>query len=118
MFLSGNPLEPDLAGMSARQLERNFHRKVGVGPKSFARIVRFQNVLNCLDHRQSHHWLDLALECGYFDQSHFIRDFCGFSGRDPAAFMKDFDGLTKSFARAAQTSDFYKTRRAVSGYDS
>ncbi len=80
------------AGVSTRHLERVFNARVGIGPKSFARIVRFQRVLRS----PSGDWAGLAADCGYTDQAHLIRDFREFTGQTPAewrarqvAFLQD-----------------------------
>ena len=74
-------IETDLAhGISPRQLRRIFDRHIGVGPKAFARVVRFQSALRAMRDIPQNKWGDLSLDFGYFDQSHFINDFKIFSG--------------------------------------
>ncbi|MGH9723125.1 MAG: AraC family transcriptional regulator [Bryobacteraceae bacterium] len=73
------------AGLSTRQLERRFERAVGLKPKMFARVMRFQNaVRNAPQVRAA----DLAVECGYYDQAHMIRDFKQFCGTTPAEYLR------------------------------
>ena len=73
-------------GLSIRQLERKFERDIGLSPKSFARVTRFQNIVR-LVHRSSRlDWNSIAFEAGYSDQSHLIRDFKSFSGLTPSQF--------------------------------
>lgn len=75
------------AGMSNRSLERMFLRQIGISPKTFIRNVRFQNVLIRLRARERNDSLAaLACDCGYFDQSHFIRDFSALAQRLPSRF--------------------------------
>jgi AraC-like DNA-binding protein len=75
------------AGMSVRTLERTFRDQVGIPPKIFIRNVRFQHALARLGKPGSFGTLaDLAADCGYFDQSHFIKDFKALAGRPPGAF--------------------------------
>lgn len=71
-------------GLSARQLERRFLRSVGLPPKLLCRILRFRRASTLLTTHPS--LTDVALECGYFDQSHMIRDFGQFAGMTPATF--------------------------------
>ena len=72
--------------ISARQLERKFKTITGFAPKSFARISRFQHALH--NYGSSYKSLtDIAYECGYYDQSHFIHDFKKFSGYEPRAYF-------------------------------
>lgn len=78
-------------GISLRQLQRRFKTEVGIGPKLFSRIQRFQNVFQGFDNH-AHNWVHVALKCGYYDQAHLIRDFQDFSGQPPAAlFTPDTD---------------------------
>jgi AraC-like DNA-binding protein len=72
------------AGVSKRYLERMFQERVGIGPKAFARIVRFQRVLNTT----GANWAAVAAEAGYFDQAHLARDFKAFTGESPAAWAR------------------------------
>jgi len=71
--------------VSPRHLERVFQREVGLNPKLFSRIVRFQHVLRALDQRKDS-WCSIAQDCGYFDQPHLIREFEEFTGQTPAAY--------------------------------
>ena len=71
------------AGISARQLERKFLRDVGVGPKVLGRILRFQQVFRAIS-QENPSWARVALECGYYDQAHLIRDFREFSATTPS----------------------------------
>lgn len=73
--------------MSCRQLERRFLVAVGLRPKQFARIVRFQKLLDLVEAAGPKHWSSLALRCGYFDQSHMIREFRTFAEESPAAYF-------------------------------
>lgn len=77
-------IETDLAhGISARQLRRIFDRHIGLGPKAFARVVRFQSALRAMRNIPQDKWGELSLDFGYYDQSHFIHDFRIFSGSPP-----------------------------------
>jgi len=68
------------AGISSRQLERRFMREIGVGPKLLSRILRFQQVFRAVE-RVDSAWASIAVECGYYDQAHLIRDFNQFAGQ-------------------------------------
>jgi AraC-like DNA-binding protein len=77
----------DLAGrigLSPRQLEREFRSGVGVSPKALARIVRFQNLLRLVGEGPLRKWAWLALEGGYADQPHMVREFREFAGQSPS----------------------------------
>ena len=70
---------------SPRQLLRLFRESVGVGPKTYCRIVRFKSALRALRRRPSPDLLQVALEAGYYDQAHFIHEFNAFYDSSPSA---------------------------------
>jgi AraC-like DNA-binding protein len=76
----------DHSGYSPKQFIRHFENYVGLTPKLFCRVLRFQAVLEELAVRRAVHWANIALDCGYFDQSHLIRDFRQFSGICPSEY--------------------------------
>jgi len=77
----------DAIGISARRFEQVFDQQVGLTPKLFCRIRRFQRVLHLIHEQQDIDWTDVALSCGYFDQPHFINDFQSFSGINPTEYV-------------------------------
>ena len=96
------------AGISSRQLERRFLREIGLGPKLLGRIIRFQQVFRAVE-RCDAAWATVAIECGYYDQAHLIRDFHQFARQTPGVLFGHQSALTESFTRKARTSDFYNT---------
>jgi transcriptional regulator GlxA family with amidase domain len=72
----------DMLGLSSRQFERRFRNSVGISPKLFSRMQRFQRVLQMVEGPEAT-WADTALSCGYHDQAHLIRDFREFAGSTP-----------------------------------
>ncbi|MDP1829790.1 MAG: helix-turn-helix domain-containing protein [Archangium sp.] len=68
-------------GLSERQLERRFRARVGISPRAFASLRRFERAVALSKHTAS--LTELALEAGYYDQSHFNRDFRRFAGTSP-----------------------------------
>lgn len=74
-------------GFSPRRFIQVFDQEVGLTPKLFCRVRRFQKVLRLIRKGQRIDWADLAASCGYFDQAHFIHDFQGFSGLNPSAYL-------------------------------
>ena len=109
---SGGLVSVDLlaneAGLSTRQLERRFLREVGLGPKMLSRILRFQQVFRAIE-RCDGAWAPVAVECGYYDQAHLIRDFNQFAHQTPAVLFAEQSALTESFTRKARKSDFSNT---------
>jgi len=85
-------------GLSTRQLERRFHAAVGLPPKLFCRIERFNNVFRTLG-QGSGAWADTAIDCGYYDQAHLIRDCKSLSGTTPAVLLADDADLARYFYR-------------------
>ena len=75
------------ANMSQRRFIELFRHEVGMTPKLFCRVQRFQNVLSWIDKQADVDWVDLALSHGYTDQSHFIHDFRAFSGLKPSEYL-------------------------------
>jgi AraC-like DNA-binding protein len=70
-------------GLSARRFTRLFTLQVGLTPKLFARIQRFQHTLEATQGPAARDWTVVAHECGYFDQSHLIRECRELSGFTP-----------------------------------
>jgi AraC-like DNA-binding protein len=86
----GNISVDDLSrelGVNYKYLERQFLRIIGLTPKSYSRIARFQNVMQALRYAAFHAWPSLALDCGYYDQAHFIKEFKAFTGATPSEFI-------------------------------
>jgi AraC-like DNA-binding protein len=73
-------------GLSPRRLIDRFSAHVGLTPKRFARVRRFQHIIRTLTRGDAPAWAELALAAGYFDQAHFIHDFKEFSGLHPTAY--------------------------------
>ena len=73
-------------GCSPRHLNRHFRDQVGVTPKLFARILRFQHAIALIDREPS--WAAIAQHAGYYDQAHLVRDFQQFAGASPTEFTR------------------------------
>ncbi|MDP3898312.1 MAG: helix-turn-helix transcriptional regulator [Mesorhizobium sp.] len=71
-------------GWSRKHLVERFRDEIGLGPKSVARIARFNAAL-ALARQGGEGWADIAAACGYADQAHLAREFREFSGVTPAA---------------------------------
>jgi AraC-like DNA-binding protein len=77
----------DMACLSERQLERQFKISVGLTPKTFSRIIKFRHTLQYLKLYPQKSLYAAALECGYFDHSHLIKDFKNLGGTVPGALL-------------------------------
>jgi AraC-like DNA-binding protein len=80
----------DETGWSRRVVTERFRNQVGVSPKSYARVVRFNRAVALLKGGGTRRPIaDVAFECGYYDQSHLTRDFAAMAGCSPAAFLAE-----------------------------
>lgn len=70
-----------------RHLERKFKQTTGFTPKEFSRITKFRYAIDVLRHSSSDDQNAIAIHCGYYDQSHFIREFRKLSGDLPSSFI-------------------------------
>lgn len=78
-------LETDIdTGISHRQLRRLFKYYIGDTPKTFSKVVRFQNILKAKPSKQSLKQNKLFYDLGYYDQAHFIKEFKNFYGVTPS----------------------------------
>jgi AraC-like DNA-binding protein len=78
----------DDIGLSQRRFIEVFRNEVGLTPKAFSRVCRFQHVLGRIEHIAEVDWTSVALDCGYFDQAHFIHDFREFTGVSPTTYLR------------------------------
>ena len=74
-------------GLSRRRFIELFRDQIGLSPKAFCRVRRFQRVLESVHRRRSVDWTQVALDGGYYDQAHFIHDFQDFSGLTPSGYL-------------------------------
>jgi AraC-like DNA-binding protein len=70
-------------GWSERRFSQVFREQVGHSPKVWCRIQRFQRAVRLLHAGADVPWAELALDCGFYDQSHFANEFRAFSGVNP-----------------------------------
>ncbi|MVT40072.1 helix-turn-helix domain-containing protein [Chitinophaga oryziterrae] len=75
--------------LNYKWLERNFKKYIGVSPKDYLLLRRFLNAYRSLDSLSSKTLLQTALEHGYYDDNHLIKDFRSFSGQSPKAFFQN-----------------------------
>ena len=74
---------------SHKHLIDQFHKYVGLTPKRYQRVLRFNEIFGHIQREQRLDWADIAARCGYSDQSHFIREFKHFSGFNPSEFIRE-----------------------------
>lgn len=73
-------------GWSERHFSQRFREEVGLSPKAWCRLQRFRRALQQLYAGEQVSWAELALDCGYYDQSHFANEFRTFSGIDATSY--------------------------------
>ncbi len=70
---------------TVRQLERNFKKHIGLSPKEYSNIIRFQNALSIIKNSsENRSLLDIAFECGYYDHSHLTNEIRRNTGISPS----------------------------------
>src|SRR5687767_1559031 len=72
------------AGIGIRQFERRFRYEIGVSPKLYARIARFEAALRLKAAAPAMAWTDIAHALDYYDQMHMVHDFNRLSGDSPS----------------------------------
>lgn len=74
------------ACLSNKQLERKFKERTGVNPKLYERIIRFDKAFRLKNAQPHFDWLRIAVECGYHDYQHLVKEYKDFTGLCPTAF--------------------------------
>jgi len=69
-----------------RYLQQLFQKYIGLSPKFFTRLIRFSRIFNLIQENDPD-WAEVVYQAGYYDQSHFIRNFKAFTGEDPTAYI-------------------------------
>jgi AraC-like DNA-binding protein len=88
------------AEVGRRQAERRFADAVGIGPALLAAIFRFRRVFDVIERGGPRPWTEAALAAGFYDQSHFIREFRRFVGCTPTEFEAERSGLASALVDA------------------
>ena len=92
--MTNNPDQISIARMNAqigysqKHFTDMFRRSVGVTPKSYLKIMRFQKAVKTIDAADLIDWAQIAIDCGFYDQAHFINDFKHFAGFSPAKYAE------------------------------
>ena len=84
--------------LSRKQFERDFSNIIGLSPKKYLRVIRFQNAISQIQNDAKMELTKLAYVCGYFDQSHMIRDFKQLTGYTPMQYFKDCEPYSDFFS--------------------
>jgi transcriptional regulator GlxA family with amidase domain len=98
-------------GVTPRHLQRRFQERVGVSPKVLARILRFQNTLRYRTASTPVEWARVAVECGYADQSHLIREYAALAGETPASLLAAEGELSAYFTAPQRLEALLGARR-------
>jgi AraC-like DNA-binding protein len=111
------PVEPlmDETGWSRRHVTERFRRQLGASPKAYARLLRFEHVsalLSALPSTPGRTVADVAIDAGYYDQSHLTRDFTAMGGMTPGAFVATMDLVPE--VRFVQDAGLPKSSESVS----
>ncbi len=96
-MISVNDICKELS-VTDRYIQQLFRKYVGLSPKFFARIIRFSYIFQLIK-ENSPDWAAVVYEAGYYDQSHFIRNFKAFTGEDPTAYMFAEQSLANFFMK-------------------
>ncbi|RDB05968.1 helix-turn-helix domain-containing protein [Runella aurantiaca] len=78
----------DQSCLSRRQFFRKFEERIGVSPKMFDRINRFEKSFRTKNKHPDWDWLTIALACGYYDYQHLVKDYKDFTNLTPTAFYE------------------------------
>jgi AraC-like DNA-binding protein len=99
------------SGYSHRRFIALFRSMTGLAPKQYARMLRFDHVLDRFAMNPEQPWADLALDAGYSDQAHFNRDFLAIAGMSPQAYRRAAPKSSRHVPvrAAAGRSNFFKT---------
>lgn len=84
-------------GVTSRYVQKLFLQYTGLTPKLYSKIARFQDSLRLVTKKEAS-LTSIAYDCGYFDQSHFIREFKSFTGFTPSGYAQEHSPVTLAFA--------------------
>lgn len=88
----------DTLGVGERRLQQIFHAHVGLSPRAWSRLARLHGLLRALRGERSPRWADIAVDAGFYDQSHLANEFRSLCGLTPSAF------LARSVAGSSKTT--------------
>jgi len=88
----------DRLGVSHRHLIAEFREHVGLPPRTVGRIARFAGAVRLLQSGSARRWADIAIESGYYDQAHLVRDFRQFAGATPTEYERELREVERTTA--------------------
>ncbi|MEP6949801.1 MAG: helix-turn-helix domain-containing protein [Ginsengibacter sp.] len=94
--------------LCSKQFKRKFNERVGVNPKTYARIIRFTKAFNTKNAYPNWDWLRIAIECDYFDYQHLVKDYKDFTGLTPNEFHLLENNSPES--RLGLSDELYRSR--------
>jgi len=96
-------------GISTRYLEQLFQQKLGISPKLFSSVIRFQQVFKFFNNPGPIMFTGIAYKAGYYDQAHFNREFKRFSGISPHQYIQEHHPFTRYFIDSEYCSYLYNS---------
>jgi AraC-like DNA-binding protein len=87
------PVIADCSGLSLRQFERRFVQRVGINPKLFARIARFEATLDRMARFPGSTWTEVAHRFGYYDHMHMVHEFAELTGETPTNTLRRLESI-------------------------
>jgi AraC-like DNA-binding protein len=78
----------DQSCLSTRQFIRKFENQIGLSPKTFQKIIRFERAIRMKNNYPNYDWLSIAIANGYYDYQHLVKDFKEFTGLTPPCFYE------------------------------
>jgi AraC-like DNA-binding protein len=89
------------ACLSTRHFERHFKQRMGISPKYFLKVMRFENAFRMKNKTPNLDWFTIAISCGYYDYQHLVRDYKELTGLTPNQFHEiDSNGPERLFGEA------------------
>ena len=89
------------AFQSTRNFERHFKQRMGISPKYFLKVMRFENAFRMKNKNPKSDWLTIAINCGYYDYQHLVRDYKDLTGLTPNQFHEiDLKSPERIFGQA------------------
>ncbi len=79
-------------GYSDRYINKVFIELMGFSPKTFCKIIQFQNAIDLLNYGPDEKFTSRVMELGYYDQPKFIKDFKAYAGITPSKYLKLIHG--------------------------